>query len=64
MNQRELEIREVAKCARDFEYFASKYLKIVTKDSELRTLKINSAQRTIITSFEQNNYLMLLKARQ
>ena len=64
MNPRELEIREVAKCAKDFEYFASRYLKIVTKDSELQTLKINSAQRTIITSFEQNKYLMLLKARQ
>jgi hypothetical protein len=64
MNQRELEVREVARCAKDFEYFASHYLKIVTKDSELRTLKINSAQKTIITSFAQNNYLMLLKARQ
>ena len=55
---------EIARCRNDFQYFASRYLKIVTKDSRLENLNINSAQRAIVGSFSENRHLMLLKARQ
>ncbi len=61
---RDNQLKEAARCATDFEYFASHYLKIVTKKSRLSYLELNPAQKRIIASFGKNNYLMLLKARQ
>lgn len=60
MNTRE----EVKRCRDDFLYFSSKYLKIVTKDSRLGNLHLNTAQKSIIKGFSSNNHVMLLKARQ
>lgn len=55
---------EILRCKKDFEYFARRYLKIVTKDAKLKPFNMNSAQREIISSFAENPHLMLLKARQ
>ena len=46
---RDGELQEAARCAQDFYYFASRYLKIVTKDSQLRLLSVNNAQGQILT---------------
>ena len=56
--------REIVRCQQDFNYFCTRYLKIVTKDSKLKPLKLNDAQKDIINSFSENPHLMLLKARQ
>jgi hypothetical protein len=61
---RDGELQEAARCAQDFYYFASRYLKIVTKDSQLRLLSVNNAQGQILTGLQSNNSMMLLKARQ
>ena len=38
-------IKEIRKCASDFDYFCRKYLKIVDKNGRLVPLKPNHAQR-------------------
>ena len=63
-DKRTFELEEAERCSRSFEYFSANYLKIVTKDSKLSFLRLNPAQQLIVASFEKNNYLMLLKARQ
>ena len=55
---------EVLRCAQSFEYFSSTYLRIITKDSQLKPLHLNAAQREIIAGFDTSSHLMLLKARQ
>jgi hypothetical protein len=55
---------EILRCAQSFDYFSENYLKIITKDSELKPLKLNAAQKEIIAGFDSNSHLMLLKARQ
>ena len=55
---------EILRCAQSFDYFASRHLKIITKDSTLAPLHLNSAQKDIIAGFDDSNHLMLLKARQ
>lgn len=55
---------EILRCAQSFEYFSENYLKIITKDSELKPLKLNAAQQDIISGFDNSSHLMLLKARQ
>ena len=55
---------EILKCKNDFAYFCVNYLKIVTKQSKLEPLKLNSAQKQIIAGFSNNDHVMLLKARQ
>lgn len=55
---------EILRCKKDFDYFARRYLKIVTKDAKLKPFNMNAAQRDIIGSFAENPHLMLLKARQ
>ena len=55
---------EILRCAQSFDYFSSRYLKIITKDSTLAPLHLNSAQREIVAGFDRNSHLMLLKARQ
>ena len=54
---------EVKKCAKDFEYFASRYLRIIDISGLETTLKLNEAQRLIIDAMESDNHLMVLKAR-
>ena len=56
--------REIKRCKEDFEYFARRYMKIITKDSKLTNLTLNASQRDIIKGFDTNPHLMLLKARQ
>jgi len=55
---------EILRCREDFSYFCENYLKIVTKDSELKSLVPNEAQRKIVDSIAENDHMMLLKARQ
>ncbi len=43
---------EVKRCARDFEYFAVRYLRIVDINGLETTLKINEAQRMIVDELE------------
>ena len=40
---------EILRCREDFSYFCENYLKIVTKDSELKSLVPNEAQQKIVT---------------
>ena len=54
---------EVKKCARDFEYFAERYLRIIDINGLETTLKLNEAQRMIVEELETENHLMVLKAR-
>ena len=56
--------KEILRCKEDFDYFARRYMKIVTKDSKLVNLKLNPAQQDILSGFDTNPHLMLLKARQ
>ena len=55
---------EILRCAQSFEYFSENHLKIITKDSDLKPLKLNAAQKEIIAGFDDSSHLMLLKARQ
>jgi hypothetical protein len=55
---------EILRCAQSFEYFSENHLKIITKESQLQPLKLNSAQKEIIAGFDDSSHLMLLKARQ
>tara|TARA_R110000823_G_scaffold206898_2_gene337595 strand:+ start:2260 stop:3852 length:1593 start_codon:yes stop_codon:yes gene_type:complete len=63
MNQDELR-RDIIRCREDFSYFSEKYLKIITKDSELKALVPNPSQIKIVDSIRDNDHMMLLKARQ
>ena len=55
--------QEILKCAKDFKYFAGKYLKIVDVQGLETTLKLNQAQEDILNALESENHLMILKAR-
>ena len=55
---------EILRCKKDFSYFCSNYLKIVTKESKLESLALNKAQREVVKGFSNNDHVMLLKARQ
>jgi hypothetical protein len=55
--------QEILKCAKDFKYFAGKYLKIVDVHGLETTLKLNQAQADIVEALESENHLMILKAR-
>lgn len=64
MSKIEQIVQEVKNCKEDFEYFATKYLKIVDKNGELVPLVLNNAQRTINNELQNSNYIKILKARQ
>tara|TARA_R110000824_G_scaffold9475_2_gene42356 strand:+ start:3444 stop:5036 length:1593 start_codon:yes stop_codon:yes gene_type:complete len=63
MNKDELR-EDIIRCREDFSYFSERYLKIVTKGSELKNLIPNQAQIKIVDSIRNNDHMMLLKARQ
>ena len=56
--------KEIAKCRDDFEYFCSRYLKIVDKEGNLVLLQPNTAQQRFLYTLEANPWLYVLKARQ
>ena len=56
--------QDILRCREDFSYFSEKYLKIITKESELKPLIPNQAQMKIVDSIRNNDHMMLLKARQ
>ena len=56
-------IKEIRKCAGDFEYFSANYLKIVDKNGRLVTLKLNAAQRLYLEADKKNPWVYVLKAR-
>ena len=55
--------QEILKCAKDFEYFSGRYLKIVDIHGLETTLKLNKAQKDVLKALESENHLMILKAR-
>ncbi len=55
--------QEILKCAKDFKYFAGRYLKIVDIHGLETTLKLNPAQDDVLKALETENHLMILKAR-
>ena len=55
---------EIEACKNDFEYFASKYLKIIDRNSQLVSFQMKPAQRTLLQELETNPWQMVLKARQ
>ena len=61
MSKIEQIVQEVKNCKEDFEYFATKYLKIVDKNGELVPLILNNAQRTINNELQNSNYIKILK---
>jgi len=63
MNKDELR-QDILRCREDFSYFCEKYLKIITKESELESLIPNQAQVKIVDAIRNNDHMMLLKARQ
>jgi len=56
-------IKEIKKCASDFDYFCRKYLKIVDKNGRLVSLKPNHAQRLYLEADKKNPWVYVLKAR-
>jgi len=63
LNTRDHIASELKKCAKSFHYFAENYVKIVGMDSAVLPLKLNEAQRLIISRTMRNNHTMVLKAR-
>tara|TARA_R100001086_G_C11843455_1_gene259651 strand:- start:1225 stop:2811 length:1587 start_codon:yes stop_codon:yes gene_type:complete len=55
--------REILKCAKDFPYFAERYLKIVDIHGLETTLNLNQAQQEVYNKLQTENHLMILKAR-
>lgn len=64
MKMTKQQARELKKCRNDFQYFCEKYLKIITKNSKLVSLKPNKAQLKFLEAAEQNPWIYVLKARQ
>jgi len=64
MAKKDLLKAELVKCANDFVYFANTYLKIVDKNNQLISLKLNPAQEKIFETLQENPHLAILKARQ
>jgi hypothetical protein len=56
--------KEIEKCKNDFDYFCSKYLKIVDKNGKLVHLQPNIAQQRFLYNLEDNPWIYVLKARQ
>jgi len=54
---------EIAKCARDFDYFC-RYLRIVDKRGKTITFRPNVAQKALKDSLERSSSVYVLKARQ
>ncbi len=46
-------LREIRRCATDFEYFSRKYVKIVNKQGRLVTLRPNAAQKMLGDAFDR-----------
>lgn len=67
-NQTELELRR--KIANDFELYADRFVRIRTKDGEIRTLKLNKVQKDLLQKIEAQLRttgkvrVIILKARQ
>lgn len=55
--------QEIAKCARSFDYFCKKYLKIVDKSGKMVALHPNRAQRSYLAACEKNPWVYVLKSR-
>ena len=55
---------EINKCKNDFDYFCTKYLKIVDKQGDLVLLKPNIAQQRFLYNLDDNPWIYVLKARQ
>jgi len=55
--------KEILRCAKDFPYFAERYLKIVDIHGLETTLKLNQAQKQVFEKLKTENHLMILKAR-
>jgi hypothetical protein len=53
--------RELAKCRKDFAYFAEKYLTIVNKERQMQPLRFNAIQRKYIAA--KTDFDIILKAR-
>jgi len=56
--------KEIAKCAADFDYFCTTYLKIVDKAGNLILLQPNIAQQRFLYNLKENPWTYTLKARQ
>jgi|TARA_R100001163_G_scaffold35096_2_gene27023 hypothetical protein len=55
--------KELLKCRKDFKYFASRYLKIVTTTGDIVPLRMNEPQIQITDAVAGNFQTMVLKAR-
>jgi hypothetical protein len=60
----EWELDEFVKCKNDPVYFAKKYIKIVTLDRGLETIKLYDYQEEILSSYPDNLKLCLSQSRQ
>jgi hypothetical protein len=54
---------ELAKCARDFRYFSSKYLKILNKKKKLVPLELNPIQEEFASVMSERPFTYVLKSR-
>ena len=61
---KKLVLQEIEKCKEDFDYFATKYLRIVDKDNAVVPLNLNNAQREIHEALADYNFIKILKGRQ
>jgi hypothetical protein len=55
--------KEIRRCADDFHYFCSKYLRIVDKAGRVVALKPNRAQRDFLEADQKNPWVYVLKGR-
>jgi hypothetical protein len=63
MKGRDRLIKEIKRCAADFDYFSKKYLKIVDKNGRMILLRPNNAQQLYLEADNQNPWVYILKAR-
>ena len=59
----EEELKEMAKCASDVVYFGEKYCFSMT-DEGIRRIKLRSYQKTMLKSFQDNRFSVMLASRQ
>lgn len=60
----EEQVQEFVKCAKDVNYFASNYVKVVHPDKGLIPIKLYDYQQQLLSHFKDNRNCIVLSSRQ
>ena len=60
----EHQVQEFVKCAKDVNYFASNYVKVVHPDKGLIPIKLYDYQQQLLSHFKDNRNCIVLSSRQ